>query len=204
MPLSNNKKQIIGPMDFDEALIQKELPTIIVDGALNHTFCASLDQIFTDFKIVGDNDSNKTEIQFDHLLDTNKNMSDFSYALKLHQSQAQHVLALGFLNQTNGDRLDHEFSNILEAVSFCQVNQESIVSFEDKIMVCSKSKLTLRHTGIFSLFTLEKFRISITGEVKFPLQDEVITPFSSHGLSNEAFGDLLISNPENKAYILYL
>lgn len=184
--------QIIGPMPFDQKLISPNLETIIVDGGLNHKL-----QINAKVTSIGDNDSNTTSTKLNQLLKQDKDHSDLNAALELAKGHKELAL-YGFLN----GRKDHEFANLLEAISFleegCQMN------FENQIFVSNKEIIELNHQGIFSLFSFTQSRISLSGKLKYQLDCQELRPFSSHGLSNLGLGDFKIKNHDQNVIIIFL
>lgn len=184
--------QIIGPMSFDYSMIEANLETIIVDGGLNHKL--NLKGRVTS---IGDNDSNLTNRHLTYPLNKDKDFSDLSGALALSASHNQ-INLYGFLN----GRKDHEFANLLEAISILKT--ATLLNFENQIIVSNKEEMQFTHHGDFSLFCFQESKISIYGEVIYKLDKQKLRPFSSHGLSNNSSGEFKLINYDKNAIIIFL
>lgn len=179
--LKNPVIQILGPCEFDQGLL-KSLHSILVDGGLKHY---DNPLIQNKLKIaVGDGDSNTTQYHLDITYPTNKAFSDLQGSLELISADCEKIYLLGFL----GERRDHELSNILELSRFCQERRNFTVQLEDRIQLLSPGSHTLIIKGSFSVFALSSNKVSMDGQLKYPLKDEQLTPLSSHGLSNIGSG----------------
>lgn len=184
--------QIIGPMKFEHSMIELSLETIIVDGGLNHKL-----NLIGPVTSVGDNDSNLTNTQLTYPLKKDKDFSDLSAALALSTSHNQ-INLFGFLN----GRKDHEFANLLEAISILKT--ATLLNFENQIIVTNKEEIEFTHHGDFSIFCFQESKISLLGEVKYRLDKQILRPLSSHGLSNNSYGELKLINHDKNAIIIFL
>lgn len=185
--LIKDSLQVIGPMDFDHKFINENLPTVIIDGGLNH-------KINLENKIViGDGDS--VEKKSAHLIDirlkTKKNYSDLAYLFELLKEKRLHQLRTVKLHGFLGKRRDHEFMNILECLSFLEDKEQTIISLENQIICMSKGEYEHNLDGIFSLTCLREINLEISGDVLYPYKG-TLKKSSSHGLSNQAFGNLTL------------
>lgn len=173
--------QIIGPCPFNINLIV-DLPTIFIDGGIQHR------QRIQDSKTlsVGDGDSNQTQYKLDIPFKKDKSFSDLQGSFQYIPDFVSEINLLGFL----GERADHEFSNILELFSLCKQRHNFVAKLEDSIEIFSPGTYHINHNGLISCYTFEDNLVSIEGDIKYPLRQEKITPLSSHGLSNEAHGDV--------------
>ena len=167
---------IFGPML--KKIPEIDDPIIYVDGGAN-------------FKIadrgisLGDNDSYTGKL--DHILPTEKEFSDLSFALK-HCQKFNQVKLYGFL----GGRRDHELMNMGEVHHFLAPLRNKKVLFDHEIISLSKGKFSIKHDGLFSIFVFESVELTLSGDVKFTVKNNQLKPFSSQGLSNESTGDIHI------------
>lgn len=172
----NNILHIVGPL-VEENLKIKE-PVIFVDGGIKFKCEKKLGVS------VGDGDSTKEKMDF--LLPVDKDISDLGYVLK-NIGRFPFIKLSGFL----GGRKDHELINLLEVHSYLSQLTESKVHFDEKIIVLSKGEWTLNVEGLISLLCFEKIDLKMNGECKYKIQ-RTLTERSSHGLSNEGFGEIKI------------
>lgn len=185
----NEQVQIIGPMSFERSLVKPDIPTIIVDGGLDHRIK------FQEFFCVGDGDSCSNELsdKIDIRLEVEKDFSDLAFALKLlDQHLVNSIMLFGFL----GGRRDHEYFNIFESYSFLKKNANKTICFENDIIIFGAGKYELNHQGLFSISTLEINQVSLRGSIKYEFHGE-LEPYKSHGLSNIGVGpfELECSSP---------
>jgi thiamine pyrophosphokinase len=139
---------------------------------------------------VGDGDSNPSLPLPDHFLKLSptKDYSDLKASLDF-LTKANCIHLWGFL----GGRRDHELAVLGECHAFLKMNPLcQIMLYEDGILkgifLPAKSG-SFDHQGDFSFLTLEKTKISLTGELLYPLPaPQFINPLSSHGISNKAKG----------------
>lgn len=180
----DDRVQVIGPMSIDKSQIDNQLPSLIVDGGLNHQL--ALHSMLS----IGDGDSIDEPLKnkVDLILERDKSQSDLSHALAiLENCEAKSIELHGFL----AGRKDHEFINYLECLKFLKDREDCTLNLNPDIKCLSKGRFTLKHQGIFSVVILENNLIDISGDVKFPFRGE-LTPLSSHGLSNDASGTIVI------------
>lgn len=184
LSIINEQVQIIGPMSFDRSLVKPDIPTIIVDGGLDHRMK------FQELFCVGDGDSCSNELsdKIDIRLEVEKDFSDLAFALKLlDQHLVNSIILFGFL----GGRRDHEYFNIFESYSFLKKNANKTICFENDIIIFGAGKYELDHQGLFSISTLEVNQISLGGLIKYEFNGE-LEPYKSHGLSNQALGSFIL------------
>lgn len=173
---SNSKLYLIGPL-YDEEAIFKE-PVIFVDGGGQY-------QKSEEGFIVGDGDS--SEIQMDEKLSEEKDISDLGYALSQIEGFSE-LLLLGFL----GKRKDHELMNLAEVHRFLKGKSQVKASFDNKVIALSTGEWKLDIMGTFSLFAFESIELTMSGECKYSI-DTTLKELSSHGLSNEGNGEIVIN-----------
>jgi len=201
---------IIGPL-FNKRLsiTRKESSFLFIDGGsqffdyVQKVFIDSLPfegPLFFNSLKVGDGDSFKGTL--DIKLSVNKNYSDLAYGLQLIKPFLEKVSLLGFL----GGRKDHELFNLgeIHKVLLSPLVQQSSVFYLDKSFICfPPGAHNTNIEGTFSLFVLEKAKVTITGSVKFPLLNPTtIDPLSSFCLSNICHGEVVIQS--DKPIFLYL
>ena len=179
--LAANEINIIGPCSTTISAIDLELPSIVVDGGMNHHL-----QLKNSFS-VGDGDS--TDGPLDLKLPTQKDQSDLSYALSLLTSETKIINLYGFL----GNRKDHELINIGEVYSACE-KYAFTAKFDSEFLIIPEGFHTLNISGEFSVMTLRESLITIVGRARYMLEKETLLgPLSSHGLSNYADGEITIT-----------
>lgn len=173
---------ILGPMGPRLTLNGEAI--LAVDGGIQHTKKA-------DFW-VGDGDSSPslTLPLHRHHLSREKDFSDFKAALDLIP-QAKTIYLWGFL----GGRRDHELAVFGECADFLKHHLQCRIYLyeEGKLvgMALPPGSGDIQYTGGFSLFVMEKARVRLVGDVLYQLpQPSLLSPFSSHGLSNRASGSL--------------
>lgn len=181
----------IGPMGPLLPIFLKKFPVLAVDGGAHYS-----DEITL---WVGDADSYKNEIQTPHIFKhpTEKDQSDLALALSLFKEPLNYRLHFwGFL----GGRKDHELFNLGEAFAFLEQNQECEVLFYDEASVLrfhllGSGRWKFEHHGVFSLGTLQKTLVKLTGECKYSIsKSQLFNPLSSFGLSNVGFGSIELEN----------
>jgi thiamine pyrophosphokinase len=192
--LKNNYEWVfLGPMGPFLLERFQHYPLICVDGGAHFTHRMDL--------WVGDGDSYKgevkTEYKYEHT--PHKDLSDLALALSLFREQTPYTFFFwGFL----GGRRDHEMFNLGEGLSFLEAHSHSTIFFfgeDTKIYYELKGpgEWRFHHQGLFSLGTLKKGQVTLSGEVRYPIsQGQVLGPLSSQGLSNLGFGEILLKNAE--------
>lgn len=179
----------VGPMgpDLPEALTHH--PILAVDGGANYT---SNPDVW-----VGDADSYLQEIKAPHIIKhpVHKSESDLALALSLFK---EHILYKfhfwGFL----GERKDHELFNLGEAYWFLEEHPESEIIFYDakgreNFHLLGAGFWKFHHVGLFSLGTLKKVAVKLTGDCEFPIPHlRHVLALSSFGLSNVGKGDMTL------------
>ncbi|MFG1492841.1 hypothetical protein [Halobacteriovorax sp. ZH4_bin.1] len=190
-----NKLAIIGPMALKLPYII-DSPIIYVDGGLNHR--PSDDHPYLS---VGDDDSNQTNDSLDITLDENKDFSDLTFALTLIPDNITEINLFGFL----GGRLDHQMVTLGSIHHFLKERKsQTICNFERKLLACSSGDFSFTHKGTFSLLSLEKQELQISGACDFPLNTQKkVKTLSCLTLSNKASGEVHI-NSELPVFIYLL
>jgi len=190
--ISNSEELIlIGPCSFTLPKDKySDSPLLIVDGGINHDLnCFSSNLRLS----LGDNDSNLSKKELDIAFPIEKNQSDLKLALDLiSKSKIKKIRLYGFL----GGRKDHEMINLGELLNFADLSQGlERIDLEEEISIIPPGESHFDDEGCFSVATLEKAKLQITGNCKYQLlETTTISPLSSHGLSNIAKGKFLITN----------
>lgn len=223
MKPQHKKIYLIGPLldQMDSIQIESADLVIFIDAAISyrdrvHFTCKSIslgdgDGIPWDKGDLKKNDKESYKGSYKERLDilapTEKDESDFKLALNHIETQfpslpSIEITAIGLW----GGRLDHQISIFGEFISFLNLQknkseQEIIVTFhnhnlEKVAYLTNRSQEDYSHHGLFSLFCLEKQKFNMTGQVKYPLNDQFLSPLSSHGLSNEAHGEFKIESDQ--------
>ena len=121
-----------------------------------------------------------------------KDQSDLSLALELLKTQFKGEDIKVLLHGFSGGRLDHQLAIIGELHLFLKSNSNkarTIIYDEQGYCVAEGTTGTFsgEHIGEFSVFTLEKEKITISGNATYT-GDFELGPLSSLGLSNRAKG----------------
>lgn len=192
LPSSLNHRSewvILGPMGPHLPREFQPLPALAVDGGAR--FHGEI-QVW-----VGDADSFQDEIQAEHIFrhKVEKDYSDLALALSLFVEPRHYKFHFwGFL----GGRKDHELMNLGESMRFLEKNPESQILFYDEtgkvqIHAVGAGIWKFTHVGQFSLGTLKKTSVKMTGSCQYQIRHrEIIEPLSSFGLSNEGHGEIQI------------
>ncbi len=190
---------LVGPMGPDLPDRFRDFPIMAVDGGARFTGHMNA--------WVGDSDSCKIipENTLVFRLPEEKDSSDYSCALKLFDQQVNYTLHLWGLS---GGRKDHELFVWGETLSFLEQHPESkciLYGAEGNIETyfLGSGHWKFQHTGRFSLGSLRKIRVKLTGDVKYPIGSESWLPaLSSWGLSNVGSGEMVLEN-EGAAFLHY-
>jgi thiamine pyrophosphokinase len=190
---------VVGPMGPALPDFLSVLPVLAVDGGAHWTKLMNV--------WVGDSDSYKKipESSLVFHLPENKDASDFSYALKLFDRQkSYHIHLWGF----SGGRKDHELFVWGEILAWLEKHPECKFSLYDQsgrieFHFMGSGHWRFEHRGVFSLGSIRKIRVKLTGEVRYPIAAESWLPsLSSLGLSNEGMGEVILEN-EGTVFIHY-
>ncbi len=177
----------------------EKLPALAVDGGANH--------VGNELVWIGDSDSFQNAPTASHVfrLQEKKDASDFSFALKLFQEQKKYHFHLwGF----SGGRKDHELFVWGEILTFLEEHPECKFTIYDsrgriESHFLGSGQWRHNHCGLFSLGSLRKIRVRLTGDVKYPINMESwLPPLTSWGLSNEGHGLLDLEN-EGPVFLYY-
>lgn len=168
---------LVGPFASKKNFME---PVIFIDSGTQYK---------TDVGIsLGDNDSFDGELNIK--LNPHKNFSDLAYALKNIPSRFTIINLLGFL----GGRRDHELFNLGEVSLFLKQRDMTTVFFDTEIIAYSAGKWEFELNQTFSLFSFEENQVTLTGNCKYPLENQKITGYDSFTLSNEANGSIELKN----------
>lgn len=202
---------LVGPMPFSLSHFKKtwaklnEESALIfyIDGGAKHKMRIEKTLKFSPQSLViGDNDSSDGPMD---ILKENQNCSDLAFALNLlHRSglKVQTLKAFGFLGLSG--RLDHLLINIGEFDRFLKKSKLKTlteVMLDDKVTLFKKGPLKKEIRGTFSVITLERQKISISGQCRYALKKSFLDPLSSRGLSNVGEGVIQFTC-ETTAFIL--
>lgn len=190
---------IVGPLGPHVPEKFSLLPHIAVDGGAH----------FTDsIKVwIGDSDSYDKALSSASIfnLSADKDSSDFACALKLFSRQIKYEFHLwGF----SGGRKDHELFVWGEVLLFLDQHPESKFTMYDpdgrvECHFLGSGHWRFKHQGLFSLGSMRKIRVKLSGSVKYPIARESWLPsLSSWGLSNVGSGEIILEN-EGAAFIYY-
>lgn len=134
---------------------------------------------------IGDGDSSEVEPFW--LLARDKDVSDLGFVLSALPKKINKVYLTGFL----GGRRDHEFCNFLEALRFCRGKR--LANFDNRVYALGPGQWRFAAKGVFTVVAFKSRRVQIFGDCLYK-SNSFIRSFSSHGLSNEAFGEIKLAN----------
>lgn len=187
---------LVGPMNVNSNLINKDLFSIIIDGGLNHNL--KLKKFYS----IGDQDSTTKKV--DELLSKDKDYSDLYFSLKHIPPECSIVNCYGLV----GGRLDHQLCVLGDLLEFSKI-KSCIFNLYDQanlsIKIIPPGKYQIEHTGTFSVLSINDQKIFLSGDIKYKNKSEYthIKPLSSHTLSNIADGKILIRNEFSLCLIFY-
>ena len=190
---------LVGPMGPRLPENFLSLPVMAVDGGAHW---ASSIQVW-----IGDSDSFREAPHTEHAfyLPENKDASDFSCALNLFERPVGYIFHLwGF----SGGRKDHEIFVWGEILAWLEEHPETMFILYGKngkveTHFMGSGHWKFKHKGLFSLGSIRKIRVKLTGNVKYPIHEESWLPtLSSWGLSNVGEGEIILEN-EGAAFIHY-
>ncbi len=162
-------------------------PTVYVDGGAKFKSAAKFSQPTI---TLGDGDSGGP---MDEVLPVEKDYSDLAFVLRELPKHIVELSLYGFL----GGRRDHELANFGEVHQFLRARGQaradlfgtstSITGF------CGALEIDIH--GLFSLLAFEASSVLLQGECKYKLDGTVVLDrVSSHGLSNEGAGLVLLQS----------
>lgn len=183
-------KNIIAPLEINPNFVDTSLYSFIVDGGKNHSINKKMNR---DNSIsIGDNDSSNTLC--DEQLPTEKDESDLLVTLSYLDGNEDIVECYGLY----GGRLDHQILLLGDLYNYCK-NKKTIFNIYSihklQCKVLPRGKHHISHRGLFSLLTIDDQKIDLKGKIKYKIDSEYtnkLKPFSSHGLSNESFGEFTL------------
>ncbi len=178
--LTSSEVTLVGPMANQK--LQLRSPVIYIDGGAEFKTCEGL--------VVGDGDSFFGEI--DVPLNSEKDFSDLAFCLQQIPEKFHTIRLHGFL----GGRRDHEYINVIEAHQFLTERTQTKCLFDEEVLLLSSGEFELAYHGFFSLLGLSHGHISLSGEVKYSLENRSLKALSSHGLSNQAYGNFSIQTQQ--------
>jgi thiamine pyrophosphokinase len=207
---------IVGPLSTVAPKLSNKIPFIYLDGGLRHKELIAATQLESYSFAIGDNDSFEGDIDlFDKLLPAEKDYSDFGAALRVLKDRhtcPQNIEVI-HLYGLLGERLDHQLAIFGEIIDFLKQTRHN-QTFKAKLYPNSSSKETNEvvtlfkglieenFEGIFSVMAIaESSEITLHGDLKYPIENHKMAPFSSHGLSNQAHGEIQISSTKPALFI---
>jgi thiamine pyrophosphokinase len=191
--LKKTKIALIGPLKREKYFNLDEFHTIFIDGGSRH-----LKKNIQNCLIIGDGDSSPKKTHFDLKLSKTKDFSDLKMALDIvaYPKRTLYIDGLVPYNEKE-NRFDHQLANLGEFYQWTKINKGTIY-LSSNIILLPKGKHRFLHHGPFSLMSLNQNLITLKGRCKYKIKLRTsILPFSSHLLSNNAFGlvTLEISEP---------
>ncbi len=195
---------VIGPLFFPKKVLLSTLkehnPTLIlfIDRGSQH-----LKNIPLKYKnrslSVGDGDS-CTDGKLDITLNPKKDFSDLDFVIDciIKARSTNQISALGFCacheDSVREERYDHFLFN-LGSFSKLSSKIDLALTVDQNFIFLPRGKNLLNFSGTFSIISLRNQKIKIYGDVEYSLKKWTnIHAISSLGLSNIAFGNVIIEN----------
>ena len=79
-----------------------------------------------------------------------------------------------------------------EVFHFLKKRNETMVFFDKEVIALGPGSYDLELSGTFSLVCFEKSKVHLSGDCQYPLKNSIVSPVSSLGLSNQAYGTVHI------------
>ena len=175
-PLATAIPKEIGQSDF----------VIFVDGGARLKSGSPTKNILS----VGDADSANASL-LDVVFPKEKDHSDLALILDSLLPIDSNFSLFGF----SGERIDHELFNLGEVHHF--LNHKTVptkLTIEPFINFLSAGAWVFKHEGLFSLGTIVPNKVAVSGDCKYKMTaSKLLNPLSSFGLSNEAFGIVIVT-----------
>ncbi len=179
LSLNSKKAVLYGPLLKKLPEIHKESLHFLIDGG------ATFQDLIPGSISLGDGDSHSGHL--DILLPKEKDLSDLGYALnQLHEMRELYFY--GFI----GKRLDHQLAVFGETFHFLKKGNSQVCFFDNHVFATNRKEVNLNILDTFSIFSIEEMKLSISGQAKYKLINQRISPFSSHTLSNIGNGTIHI------------
>ncbi len=179
---------IVGPLYSGEPL-SSEVPGLFIDGGalfFNHNPLSVR---------VGDGDSFSGDL--DITLPRHKDVSDLGFCLQTLGTLKAHLDLMGF----RGGRWDHELANLGEIHSWLSLTHHStptpsaLCRIHPETWGLGPGRWKIVTHGEFSLMSLERQNLSLSGQIRFPLdENSYLSTLSSRTLSNVAYGEFELKN----------
>jgi thiamine pyrophosphokinase len=181
---------ILGPLPLEKDHNKDLIPQIFVDGGIGHQKEIKLSK---DHISIGDGDSAQNQ-KLNFTVSRIKNYSDLALALKIVGHRCQTIYLNGFIaSNTIENRYDHFLANLGESYQWSKV-YKGFIWLNSHFVILPKGIHHFFHQGPFSLLSIEETDIKIEGEIEYHvLQNIKLKPMSSQGISNKAFGNVIIT-----------
>ena len=176
---ANSRITLVGPFARHE--VAPPEPVVFVDrGALYRRGGDGIS--------IGDGDSYDGDL--DVLLNPDKDYSDLAYVLTRIPESFEEFHLLGFL----GGRRDHELFNLGEVHRILNDRDApGTARFDQALVGYSPGSWQFTHHGGFSVGVIEQALVTLRGDCRYRCERPTrFSPLSSLGLSNEAYGTILI------------
>ena len=192
---------LVGPVLKRGKINFLNLPQIAVDGGIHFSK--------NPITWLGDGDSTRNDFSKESLiLKVNQNESDLRFALtEIAKIQWKVLHLFGFY----GGRKDHELANWGEIYQELKLSshREKVVFYDEyenpKVCILNSITTNLCHrlqvNGVFSVFSFEPTELNLRGDCQFKVNQFVLNPFTSQGLSNFGNGAIEV---QNNAPLLFL
>lgn len=187
---------VLGPCPVRAPELKKTLTSlkpsavVFVDGGLIHKKKFS---VYKQLLLISMGDGDSTKEVPDYLFPREKDQSDLMLTLScLKKTDVENLALLGF-GGARDSRPDHLLFNIGEVNRF--VESRGLPVKMDNFLFLPAGKHYFTTRNLFSVFSLKKTKIRLSGRVKYALKEwTTLLPLSSLGLSNHGSGKILLEN----------
>lgn len=191
------KTLIVGSSELDLNLLSDYLTwadeTIACDGGFDHfAHLGAVPDV-----VLGDQDSVKAKIRPTELYAAEKDFTDLEAAIHRAAQASSEIVILG----ATGGRLDHFLNAVMQLFHYDLPIR--LIDHQNEIFV-KKTSFSFERTKhkYFSLIPLDEVRLSIRG-AKYPLEDVLVSPYSSLTVSNEAGGLVEVTFTEGRVIVVF-
>ena len=178
-PVSTSSVELVGPMALKVPLPDQG-HFIFVDGGERHRQNRTGPS-------VGDGDSNSGPCTI--IFPEQKDFSDLKGALDLLPPNLRQLNLHGFL----GGRWDHQLAVLMDLQQWLRTQNQCVASLEPSFNFFSAGEYAIDEHGPFGLMLLARAKVTLSGDCEYKIDEgKSLQELSSHGISNRAFGKILL------------
>ena len=179
IPSSISSVEIVGPMPLKVPLPDNGL-FIFVDGGQSH-------QKHRVGISVGDGDSHSGPCTI--AFPTQKDFSDLKGTLDLLPPHLRQLNLHGYF----GGRWDHQLAVLMDLHQWLRTQNQCVASISPSFNFYSAGDYAIDDHGPFGLVLLASAKVTLSGDCEYQIQaGQNLQELSSHGISNKAFGKILL------------